>query len=92
MKNIKRTRAVSKKKKKVTAADVKAHHANAKRKRIEVSINTQSANPPIIITPMLNSPILTPQASTIVSDVGNLPLPKTKVFYSVTKDKVNLSF
>ena len=92
MKDIKRTRAVSKKKTKVTVADVKGHHDHAKRKRIEVTINTQSDNPPIIITPKLNSPILNSQDSTIVSDVGNLPIPKTKVFYSVTKDKVNMSF
>ena len=80
MENIKRTRAVSKKEKKVTAADDKAHHSNAaKRKRIEVSITTQSANPHIIPM-MLNSPISTPPPSTIVSNVGNLPLPKQKYF------------
>ena len=107
MNNIKRTRADSKKKTRVNAADVKAHHAHAnahahahahahaKRKRVEVTkTNTQSVNPPIVlINPAMNpAPILNPRASTNVSDVGNLPLPKTKVFYSVSKDKVNLSF
>ena len=97
MNNIKRTRADSKKKIKVTAADVKAHHAHAhtKRKRVKVTKKkTQSVNPPILlINPALNpAPILNPRASSNVSDVGNLPLPKTKVFHSVSKDKVNLSF
>ena len=71
MNNIKRTRDNSKKKTKVTATDVKAHHAHAKRKRFEATnVDTQSVNPPIV--PQISNT----RASTIVSDVGNLPLPK----------------
>ena len=78
-----RSNAVSKKKKKVTAADVKKE--NAKRKRVDCCQTPKRNNPSSpLVTPLVNSPNTT--AGT------NLPLPKTKTFYSVTKDKVNLSF
>ena len=81
MDNIKRTRAGSKKKTKVTAADVKSHRVHAKRKQVEVTnINTQSVNPPIV--PQISNT----RASTIVLGVGNLPLPK-KVFIQLLKIK-----
>ena len=78
MNTIKRSRADSKKKKKITAGVVKAHHA--KKKRIELTEkNIQSINPPIssLLNPYTNQ--IPNHNSTWASinslDVGNLPLP-----------------
>ena len=77
---IKRGRAVSKKKKKkkktkkkkVVAVDVKAHHH--KKKRVDYSNLYTLVNPPSL------------DLSTNDLDNGNLPLPRKKTFYYVSKD------
>ena len=83
-----RSRAVSKKKIRVTAADVKK--LNAKRKREDCCQTPKRNNPPSQVVPSRNPSPVVHSRNTI--DGPNLPLRKTKTFYSVTKDKVIFSF